>query len=514
MELAYAGLHQLCAPFLDRLTELPVPQRDALGTAFGLRPGRPRTASSSGWRCSTPAVGGRRGAPAGLRGRRRPVAGPRDHGDAGVRRPPAAAEPVALVLAAADRPTTEPAPRSRPGASRAAEHRRGGAARRSVTGRSTRACGTGSWPRARATRWRCTSCPATCPGRSWPSGSTATRPARRCPPARAGVPPPGAAPAAADPAAAARRRRRTGRRRPAAVAGRGAARPRPRRRGGRRGGRADRAPRPGAVPPPAGPVDGLPLGHPHRPAGGAPGAGRRHRRRGRPRPPGVAPGPRRPGRTRRWRACSSARPAGRCRTAGWPRPRRSSSGRGAHPRPGPPGPARAGRRPGQGRRRGLRRRRRPPGTAAVGPLDEAGRARTELLQAQLSFATDRGREALPLLLAAARGWSRSTPTSPGTPTWTRCPLHCSPVGWPRAPVPGRSPWRCGGAATRRPREAGRAAGGARRPVHRRLCARGGRVAPRGRGVRDGDLTMDEALRSAWLAAATAASLWDDAAGTC
>jgi DNA-binding CsgD family transcriptional regulator len=39
MELAYAGLQQLCAPFLDRLERLPDPQRDALGTAFGLRGG-------------------------------------------------------------------------------------------------------------------------------------------------------------------------------------------------------------------------------------------------------------------------------------------------------------------------------------------------------------------------------------------------------------------------------------------------------------------------------------------
>jgi DNA-binding CsgD family transcriptional regulator len=37
--MAYAGLHQLCAPFLDRLDRLPEPQRDALGTAFGLSSG-------------------------------------------------------------------------------------------------------------------------------------------------------------------------------------------------------------------------------------------------------------------------------------------------------------------------------------------------------------------------------------------------------------------------------------------------------------------------------------------
>jgi DNA-binding CsgD family transcriptional regulator/tetratricopeptide (TPR) repeat protein len=35
MELAYAGLHQLCAPMLDQLGRLPVPQRDALATVFG-----------------------------------------------------------------------------------------------------------------------------------------------------------------------------------------------------------------------------------------------------------------------------------------------------------------------------------------------------------------------------------------------------------------------------------------------------------------------------------------------
>jgi hypothetical protein len=39
MELAYAGLHQLCAPLLDRLERLPVPQRNALATVFGLSEG-------------------------------------------------------------------------------------------------------------------------------------------------------------------------------------------------------------------------------------------------------------------------------------------------------------------------------------------------------------------------------------------------------------------------------------------------------------------------------------------
>ena len=41
MELAFAGLHALCAPMLARLGRLPVPQRDALNTAFGMSAGPP-----------------------------------------------------------------------------------------------------------------------------------------------------------------------------------------------------------------------------------------------------------------------------------------------------------------------------------------------------------------------------------------------------------------------------------------------------------------------------------------
>src|SRR5690242_83409 len=39
MELAFAGLHQLCAPMLERLDSIPVPQHDALRTAFGTAAG-------------------------------------------------------------------------------------------------------------------------------------------------------------------------------------------------------------------------------------------------------------------------------------------------------------------------------------------------------------------------------------------------------------------------------------------------------------------------------------------
>jgi hypothetical protein len=39
MELAFAGLHQLCAPMLDRLERVPGPQRGALEITFGLSAG-------------------------------------------------------------------------------------------------------------------------------------------------------------------------------------------------------------------------------------------------------------------------------------------------------------------------------------------------------------------------------------------------------------------------------------------------------------------------------------------
>jgi hypothetical protein len=39
MELAFAGLHQVCAPMLSRLGSLAEPQRRALSVAFGLASG-------------------------------------------------------------------------------------------------------------------------------------------------------------------------------------------------------------------------------------------------------------------------------------------------------------------------------------------------------------------------------------------------------------------------------------------------------------------------------------------
>jgi predicted ATPase len=41
MELTFAGLHQLCAPLLDRLERLPLPQRRAVESVFGQSAGPP-----------------------------------------------------------------------------------------------------------------------------------------------------------------------------------------------------------------------------------------------------------------------------------------------------------------------------------------------------------------------------------------------------------------------------------------------------------------------------------------
>jgi len=51
MELAFAALHQLCAPMLGSLQRVPPPQRDAVRTTFGMGAGPVPTAFWSGWRC-------------------------------------------------------------------------------------------------------------------------------------------------------------------------------------------------------------------------------------------------------------------------------------------------------------------------------------------------------------------------------------------------------------------------------------------------------------------------------
>ena len=49
MELAYGGLHQLCAPMLDRLGRLPAPQRERSRRCSAAAPALRLTGSWWGW---------------------------------------------------------------------------------------------------------------------------------------------------------------------------------------------------------------------------------------------------------------------------------------------------------------------------------------------------------------------------------------------------------------------------------------------------------------------------------
>ena len=90
MELAFAGLHQLCAPMLDRLERLPGAQRDALRTAFGLIDGDAADRFLVGLAVLSLLADAAEEQAAGLPRRRRAVARPGVRADARVRRAPAA----------------------------------------------------------------------------------------------------------------------------------------------------------------------------------------------------------------------------------------------------------------------------------------------------------------------------------------------------------------------------------------------------------------------------------------
>jgi hypothetical protein len=149
-------------------------------------------------------------------------------------------------------------------------------------------------------------------------------------------------------------------------------------------------------------------------------------------------------------------------------------------------------------------------TAEAGPLDDLRRARTELLRAQIAFATSRGNEAPPLLLAAAR---RLEPLDIGLARETYLDAFSAAMF------------------------AGRLATGAELPD----VAEAARRAPPAHDPRNGDMlldglavlfthgypaavpiskralqafcsediSMEEGLRWLWLASVTAADLWDD-----
>ena len=174
MELPFAGLHQLCAPMLDRLDALPEPQQDALSVALGpgLRGGARPLPGRAGR--AQPAGRGGRGAAAAVLRRRRPVARRRVGArcSAFVARR-LLAESVAIVFA-----VREPARRARAGGPAGAGARRARPRttrapcwRPSSRAGSTSASATGSSPRRAAIRWRCWSCRGAGRRRSWRAGS-------------------------------------------------------------------------------------------------------------------------------------------------------------------------------------------------------------------------------------------------------------------------------------------------------------------------------------------------------
>jgi DNA-binding CsgD family transcriptional regulator len=148
--------------------------------------------------------------------------------------------------------------------------------------------------------------------------------------------------------------------------------------------------------------------------------------------------------------------------------------------------------------------------AEGGPLGEADRARIDLLRAQLSFASSRGNEALPLLLAAAR---RLEPLDPDLARDTYLDaLSAALFAGRLAEGPG----------ARQVAEAARKAAPPRRPGKDDILLESLAVlftdgyAPAAPAMHRAvsafvteDLTMDEGLRFVWLATAIAASVWDD-----
>ena len=85
--------------------------------------------------------------------------------------------------------------------------------------------------------------------------------------------------------------------------------------------------------------------------------------------------------------------------------------------------------------------------AEAGPADELTRARIDLLHAHIAFAKSRGNEATPLLLAAARRLERLDVALARETTWTPSRQRYSPAAWHAARACGR--WATRRAARRR-----------------------------------------------------------------
>ena len=110
---------------------------------------------------------------------------------------------------------------------------------------------------------------------------------------------------------------------------------------------------------------------------------------------------------------------------------------------------------------------------------------------------------------------QSTRRSRARPTWKRCPLRCSPAGWPAAGASWRSarPRLPGPPPPQPPRAVRPASPGTGGPVHRRV--RGRRADPEGGAgaFRRETVLPPEEARWLWFASWIALHLWDDEAWT-
>ena len=162
MELPFAGLHQLCAPMLDRLDALPEPQQARPGRrARAVVRRRPRPLPGRPGRAQ-PAGRGRRGAAAAVLRRRRAVARCRLGPGPRLRRATAAGGVGGdrLRRARADRRARAGRPAGAARSEGSPRRTRAPCSRPSSRAGSTSASATGSSPRRAAIRWRCWSCRA------------------------------------------------------------------------------------------------------------------------------------------------------------------------------------------------------------------------------------------------------------------------------------------------------------------------------------------------------------------
>ena len=403
MELAFAGLHQLCAPFSTGSNASPIHSATRSAPRSALSEGDAPDRFLVGMAVLTLLTDVADGPAAPLRRRRCAVVGRGVGAGAGVRGAAISARSrCGLVLPCASRPARDCSRACRSWSRRASTTvTRRRCWMRSSRVRSTSGCATGSSPRRTVIRWRCLAARGRTPS-SWRAAS-ACRPG--CPFRRGssrrfqGV----SQSSRRDPAPPPCRGGRAGGRSAPGVEGGRRAGDRGRRRRRGDGGGPGRARCPGALPPSAGAVGRVRGGRPGRPAARPRSPRRGHRRRDRSRSPRMAP---RTGQIRTRRNVASRAGAlgepGRGARGDGGRGRLSRTRRRADAGPQPPGTACPGRGAGQAPGRRARCGAAPAGDGGGGAAGRA-RAGASTAAACADHVRDHtGPRRSPLLLAAAK----------------------------------------------------------------------------------------------------------------